>query len=210
MDNGLSLADIAAVTGKDGSGFGNGNGDWLAMIFLFALIFGFGGGAWGGNRNPMPVQQTDAVTQAQLCEAMNFNGLDNTVGRLSDMLNGQNQLIQQGISTIGYENLQNVSALSTQINGVQGQLAQCCCNTQRAIDGVNYNGAMNTAQIVQSQEQNTQKILDAICGNRIADMQNQINQLQLQNAVAGVVRYPTSYAYNAGPSPFCGCGCANI
>lgn len=36
-----------------------------------------------------------------------------------------------------------------------------------------------------------------------------INQLELQNAVAGVVRYPTAmtYAYNA--NPFCGCnaGC---
>lgn len=27
----------------------------------------------------------------------------------------------------------------------------------------------------------------------------------------GVVRYPMSYAYNAGPSPFCGCNsCCNI
>lgn len=50
----------------------------------------------------------------------------------------------------------------------------------------------------------TQKILDAINGNRMADMQNQINQLQLQSAMCGVVRYPTTYAYNAGQSPFCG------
>jgi hypothetical protein len=38
------------------------------------------------------------------------------------------------------------------------------------------------------------------------DMQNQINQLQLQSALAGVVRYPNGFVYNAGNNPFCGCG----
>ena len=85
---------------------------------------------------------------------------------------------------------------------MQTQLAQCCCETNRNIDSVRYDNA-----------QNTQKILDAICGNRMADMQNQINQLQLQSALCGVVRYPNVMAYNAGTSPFCGCSpcsCANI
>ena len=87
--------------------------------------------------------------------------------------------------------------------------SECCCSTLRAIDGVNYNAAMNTAAINANTTEQTQRILDAITGNRMADMQNQINQLQLQNAVAGVVRYPDTFAYNAGNNPFCGCntGC---
>lgn len=90
----------------------------------------------------------------------------------------------------------------------QANQQQCCCNILRAIDGVNYNNAMNTASINANTTEQTQKILDAITGNRMADMQNQINQLQLQQAVAGVVRYPSQFSYNAGPSPFCGgCGC---
>ncbi len=76
-----------------------------------------------------------------------------------------------------------------------------------AIDGVNYNGAINTSNIIQSQERNTQKILDVLCGNRMADMQNQINQLQLNAALCGVVRYPTAITYGAGTSPFFGCCC---
>ena len=86
---------------------------------------------------------------------------------------------------------------------------QCCCQVLRAIDGVNYNAAMNTASINANTTAQTQKVLDAISGNRMADMQNQINGLQLQQAVAGVVRYPNQFAYNAGTNPFCGCGCAN-
>ena len=90
---------------------------------------------------------------------------------------------------------------------------ECCCNTLRAIDGVNYNAAMNTAAINANTTEQTQRILDAITGNRMADMQNQINQLELQNALSGVVRYPNGFMYNAGNNPFCGCGnggCCNI
>ena len=86
----------------------------------------------------------------------------------------------------------------------QSNQQQCCCNILRAIDGVNYNNAMNTASINANTTAVGQKILDAITGNRMADMQNQINRLELQQAMAGVVRYPSQFSYNAGPSPFCG------
>ena len=99
--------------------------------------------------------------------------------------------LQNGLSTFGYETLRN-------FNETQRQIASCCCETNRNIDSVRYDAA-----------QNTQKILDAILGNRMADMQNQINQLQLREALCGVVRYPNSFAYNAGSNPFCGTGCCN-
>lgn len=70
---------------------------------------------------------------------------------------------------------------------------------QSAIESVKYDSAMNT-----------QKVLDAICGNRIADMQNQINALQLQNAMCGVVRYPNAMTYNAGCFPTCTPCCPSI
>lgn len=92
--------------------------------------------------------------------------------------------------------------------------SECCCEQLRAIDGVNYNIAMQGAQTNANIVEQTQKVLDAISGNRMADMQNQINQLQLAQAMQGVVRYPDSFAYNAGNNPFCGCGsnqgCCNI
>lgn len=93
--------------------------------------------------------------------------------------------------------------------GIQGQLAECCCTTNRNIDQLRYDGAMNTAAINANTTAQTQKILDAISGNRMADMQNQINQLQLQSALCGVVRYPlqTTYATNCNPFFGGGCGC---
>ena len=81
------------------------------------------------------------------------------------------------------------------------------CGIQRAIDGVNYNTAMQTASINENTTAAMQKILDAIQGNRMNDMQNRINQLELQNQLGNVVRYPQGFVYNAGSNPFCGCGC---
>lgn len=84
---------------------------------------------------------------------------------------------------------------------------------QRAIDGVNYNLATQAGETQKAIAEWGQKILDAGTANRMADMQNQINQLQLSQAMQGVVRYPEGFMYNAGNNPFCGCGnggCCNI
>lgn len=195
MENGYSLSDVAAAT-RGADGFGGGTDSWV-LIILFALIFG-GGFGFGNNSRIAG----EPVTEAGLCNAMNFNNLENAVGRLSDSLSADYMGLQNGICNLGYETLRN-------FNTTQQQLAECCCTTQRAVDSVNYNGAINTASIQASNAENTQKILDAITGNRMADMQNQINQLQLQSALGNVVRYPTTSAYCSGSNPFCGCsnGC---
>ena len=60
------------------------------------------------------------------------------------------------------------------------------CNTLRAIDGVNYNQALNTASINATTTAQTQKILDAFAQNKIDALQNRVNQLELQQAIASV------------------------
>jgi len=65
---------------------------------------------------------------------------------------------------------------------------------------------MNTAAINATTTAQTQKILDALAQNKIEALQGKVNQLELQNALAGVVKYPLQTTYGAGPSPFCNCG----
>ena len=197
MTDGVSLADIAAVTDdKDGVFGGAGGGMWIFALLILLLIGG--GGFFGNNRGI----NGEPVTEAGLCNAMNFNNLENAVGRLGDNLTNTYIGLQNGICQLGYENQKSFGTLSS-------QLAQCCCETHRAIDGVNYNGAINTAAINANTTAQTQKILDAMAQNKIDSLQAQVNQLQLQSAMCGVVRYPNATTYTAGFGPFCNQGCCN-
>ena len=201
MDTGVSLADIAAVTDKNDGMFGGagGGGMWIFALLILLLI---GGGGLFGAGNRGPIMNGEPVTEAGLCNAMNFNNLENSVGRLSDSLQHDYMGLQNGICNLGYETLRN-------FNNVQQQLADCCCTTQRAIDGVNYNGAINTAAINANTTAQTQKVLDAIQQNKIESLQSQVNQLQLQSAMCGVVRYPNASTYSAGYGPFYNNTCCN-
>ena len=201
MTDGVSLADIAAVTdNKDGMFGGAGGGGMWIFALLILLLIG-GGSFFGGNR----AVNGEPVTEAGLCNAMNFNNLENAVGRLNDSLQADYMGLQNGLCNLGYETLRNFGT-------TQNQIAQCCCETQRSIDGVNYNGAINTAAINANTTAQTQKILDAMAQNKIESLQAQVNQLQLQSAMCGVIRYPNATTYTAGYSPAFanGCGCANV
>lgn len=192
-----SPADFAVMNGNDG--FGGMGGGWFAWILLFAL---FGGNGFGfGGRN-------QAATTDELSAGFNFAGINN---KLNEIVAGQaniNQNLSNAICQLGYKGLEQTSALSSQI-------ADCCCNTQRAVDSVKFDMANYAAATNAHVSEQTQKVLDAITGNRMADMQNQINQLQLQAALCGIPR-TNPYGYGIYAYPACsgvsyGCNtCSNI
>ena len=193
MDN-MSLSDIAAVT-RGENGFGDANGAWWIIILLLAL----GGGIWGGNRQP----DGQPVTEAGLCNAMNFNDLANQVGRMNDLMQTQFMQTSQGLASVGYENLRNFAQTQDAIKdgnyALSRQVADCCCTTQRAIDGVNYNGALNTAAINANTTEQTQKVLDAIQQNKIETLKAKVNELETRNMFCGIPRI-SPYGYGVVPN----------
>ena len=207
----MTPADMSAVLGNrwgypyGGSGFGFGGGDGgLFAILLIVLLMG-GGNAWGfGNRGQFG---TEAI-QNQMQQGFDNQ---NSMANQRELLAATNQVYHDLTGYIGdkYAELdRDVLGINSTLQQVMANQNQCCCSTLRAIDSVNFNGAQNTAAINANTTAAVQKVLDAISENKIEALQGRINQLELNNAVAGVVRYPTQYAYNAGPSPFCGgCGC---
>lgn len=208
MDGNLSAADMAAVTGRDGEW---GSGLWLFAIL--ALMSGGFGGGWGNNRGYEQYATRDQVQNGfdtQNLQAQTRDILMSVNDASARGLAATNQVYHDVVDYVGdkYMELQrDIAGLAVgQANALANQ-NQCCCSLQRAIDGVNYNTAMQTAAINQNTTAAVQKILDAIQGNRMDDMQNRINQLELQNQLGNVVRYPQGFVYNAGNNPFCGCGC---
>lgn len=192
MDN-YSLSDLAAVT-KDADGWGGGAW-WIIILFLFVFM----GGGWGNRQGELGTYAT-AASQQEILFGQQF-------GRIDDRLTN----IGNGICNLGYEMQGSIGQLGKEMalaqngtnmaimqsaNGIQAQLAECCCTTQRAIDGVNANMEAKFAALEKSQLE-----------QRIAEQSARIASLEMDNRMCGVVRYPNGYTYNAGPSPFCACGC---
>ena len=214
-NNGLTASDVALLTGNN-NGWGD-NGGWGSMIWLFAILALMGGGFGGFGGNGYHPQY---ATQDFVQNGFNFNDLQS---QNRDIMTAISNGVSQAIATTNQAKYDNInvakdiqSALTAQINDVranQMQLLanqnQCCCNIQAAIAENNYNNAMNTTAINANTTAQTQRIIDTITGNRMDEMQNRINQLELQNQLGNVVRYPSGWTYNAGNNPFCNnnCGC---
>ena len=207
-ENGLTASDVALMS-RDGDGFGNG---WGGMIWLFAILAMMGGGfGWNGNG----AQQYATRDQVQ-------NGFDtqNLQAQTRDILASVNDASARGIATTNqvyhdvvgyvgdkYDELQrDLAGLAVGQANLLANQNECCGGLTRQLMQNNYDAAMRDAATNANIVAQNQKILDAIMGNKMEAMQNRINQLELQYQLAGVVRYPNGWTYNAGNSPFCG-GC---
>lgn len=201
--NGVSLADIAAVTGNNRNNDGMwGDGAWWIVILLIFGWGGFGNNGWG-NGNGMgstAAAYTDSAIQRGFDNQAVVSKLDGISNGLCDgfyamnnsMLTGFNGIntnimqtgygIQQAINADTVANMQNTNAL-------QSQLANCCCETREAIQGINYNMATNTCalqntmnnntrDIIDSQQAGTRAILDFLTNDKIATLQAENNDLR--------------------------------
>ena len=213
MDN-MSLSDIAAVTrGNDNDGWGQGGAWWIIILFLFVLMGG--NGLWG-NRNGDYGQYATAATQQEILFNQHFNQLND---RLTNIGNG--------ICNLGYEMQGNIGQLGKEValaqagtnttilqtgNGIQAQLAQCCCDNRLATANLAAQMDKQTCAINSNIDAKFAELQKQQYEQTIAAQSQRISQLELASQMYGVVKYPNGYSYNAGPSPFCGCnnGCGNI
>ena len=168
------------MAGQDSGGGNNGmwGNDGIWAFLLFALIFGGNGGFGGG------VGLNGALTRAELYDGFAIQNIDGAV-----------RGVQQGICDSTYA-LNN--AITGGFHGVDRglcdighQISDCCCTTQRAIDGVNYNMATQfaglqqticttTRDIIDAQNANYRGIMDFLVGEKLAAKDARIAQLENQ------------------------------
>ena len=123
MSHELTPADVMAMNGSEGNAMWNN-----PVIYLVWLAVLGRGGIFGGNAAGDPAVQ-GALTRSDLFEG--FNNQD---------VNGQLRGITNGICD-GFYAVNN--ALKDGFYGLQ----TCCCETNRNIDAVRYEGAKNTCEI---------------------------------------------------------------
>ena len=204
MDS-TGITPVMPMGGDGGFGGLNGFGGIFALLILLGLFSGGFGGGFGGNNgvNTLNADMQRGFDTQNLSQQTRdilgavTSGTAQTIAASTQNAANAITAIKDGNASL----IREFGTVETALTGVAGQMQSCCCDILRSVDSVNYNGAINTAAINANTTAQTQKILDAIMGNRMADMQNQINQLSLQNAMCGVMKYPTTWAYNAGVFP---------
>ena len=188
--------------GNDG-GFGlNGIGGIFALLILLGIFNGGFGGMGGNNAALDASMQRGFDTQNLQMQTSGIlgavtNGTAQTIAASTQNAANAITAIKDGNSAL----IREFGNVETALTGVAGQMQNCCCDILRSVDSVNYNGAINTAAINANTTAQVQKILDAIMGNRMADMQSQINALQLQAATSNVLRFPNAWTFNGGVFP---------
>lgn len=192
----------------------SGMGIWGFLIIALFLMGGFGG--FGGNSFANAIGYENLATSAEVQRGFDAQ---NSLANEREILTAVNAGTAQSVAAtnqvfhdiVGYvgdkysELARDVAGLAVGQANLLAKENECCASTIRAIDGVNYNNAINTAAINANTVAQTQKILDAISANKIESLQAKVNELSMAQALSGVVRYPQAYTYNAGFGPFCNC-----
>lgn len=212
---------VAPMYGGGNGGFGGFGNDWGWIILL--LLFagggwgnGFGGGFGGGNYDfPWLLtgqQNINSQTANGFRDAMINDGITSIrdgIGNLSTQLCnccGDVQMalangfagVEQGANARQIANMQQAFAAQTAMaqgfNGLQSQLAQCCCdnrlataNLQAVVQSENCadRQALNEGvrDIIASQTAGTQRILDQLCQDKIDAKNDEIAELRQQVAM---------------------------
>ena len=165
----MPVAPAYNMGGNGGFGFGN---DWIGLIVILAIL-GWGGngfGGFGGNGGYSEVQRGFDNQSV-------INKLDGLTYGLSDSTYALNNAITNGFSGVQ-------ATLCQGFNGVDRAIADCCCQTQRAIDGVNYNMATQACDIKHAINDSTRNILDFLTTDKIATLQAENQSLKFKASQA--------------------------
>ncbi len=172
----------ANSNGGNGWGFGGDGAWWIIILFLF--VFCGWGGNWGGNNAGNGagvvdgyVLTSDFANIERKIDNVN-NGLCDGFYQQAQLINGVQQGMSNGFMSAEISRANQQAAFMQQLNAMQMQQANCCCETRAAIQGVNYNLATQACEtrqsintgardIIDNQNGNTRAILDALTAQRI-------------------------------------------
>lgn len=176
ISNDLSPADIRACTEGNGGGYNGGmgwGGEWFIWIVLFAVMFGWGGNGWGGSFGGGNgagvvdgyVLASDFSNIERKIDGVNSGVCDGFYAMNTGMLNGfagVNQTISNGFQAAELSRCNQQAALMQQLNAMQMQAANCCCENRAAIAQVRYDMAQQGCDTRNTVQNTTRDIIDAM------------------------------------------------
>ena len=151
-------------TNSGGFGFGGDGAWWLIVLFLFAFC-GWGGNSWGNNAGNSGgvvdgyVLTSDFANVERKIESVN-QGLCDGFYQQAQLVNGTNMTMANGFAQAELSRSNQQAALMQQLNAMQMQAANCCCENRAAIAQVRYDMAAQACDTRNTVQNATRDIID--------------------------------------------------
>ncbi len=191
------------------SGFGGFGGDGWWIILFFIVLFGWGGNGWGGNNGGVMdgyVLTSDFANLERKLDSVNSGLCDGFYAMNTGMLNGfanVTQAVTSGFQTAELSKCNQQAALMAQLNAMQMQAQECCCENRAAIAQVRYDMATqacdtrntiqnSTRDIIDNANSNSKAILDFLVNSKMQDLQTENQNLKLAASQAAQNNYLVS------------------
>lgn len=225
-----SFAEGYAIGRDSNNGYGDGmfgGGAWGWWIIIL-LLFGWGGGYGGFGGFNGGACMTGLATSADVQRGFDTSAVTNK-------LNGLENGICDGFYAVNTSLLNGFSGVNSNIAHLGYELQNCCCTTQRAIDGVRYDLATSTCDIKNAIHDGTSRVIDYLTSEKISSLQLENQALRFQASqvaqnsfiaanqdaqTAELIRrlgrdvpVPAYVVPNPNccyPTNICGCGCGTI
>lgn len=209
--NGLSAADVAAVTGRGGfggyGGYGDGGFFWIIILFLFAMMGGWGNNGWGGNNGGGFVPYMQNCVQNDVQSGFNQQAvMSGIAGLQTSVANGfanaevnecnRAMAMQNNFAQLGLAGVQGFNNVVSGISDLKYTVAtENCADRQAVSDGLRdiiANNTANTNAISMAINNGIQSIKDDLCADRIAAKDAQIQALTNQLNMATLAASQTA------------------
>lgn len=202
-------------------------------IFGLIILMGMFNGGFGFGNNANAIGYENLATSSEVQRGFDNQNLQaQTRDILSAVTSGTAQTIsastQNAANAINAIKDGNASLIrefgnvETALTALSGNMQSCCCDVKQLVQATasetqaqlarnNYDAAMRDAATNANFTAQIQGVKDMIAQNKIEGLQAQVQQLQLAQATSGMLKFPNSWSYGAGPFPpiFGGCGCQN-
>lgn len=232
----MTMPVAPANTSGSGNGFGwGGDGAWWIIILFLFVFCGWGGNGWGNNGGNGGgvvdgyVLTSDFANVERKIDSVN-QGLCDGFYQQAQLVNGTNMAMATGFAQAELSRSNQQAALMQQLNAMQMQAADCCCENRAAIAQVRYDMATqacdtrNTVQtaardIVENANANSRAIMDFLTQSKLQDLQSANQELRLAASQAAqnnylisqlrptpIPSYPSCNPWASGSYTGC-CGC---
>ena len=194
----MDSTGITPVMNMGDNGMNGFMGIFGLLILLGILNGGFGGGFGGGNGNSNAIQNDiNRGFDNQNLQAQSRDILGAVSAGTAQSVAATNQVYHDIVNNLGDKYME----LARDVANVQGSVAaaianqnECCCSTKLMIEQSKYENALQMAGL-------EQRLTSKMDQDEITSLRDQIQQLQLAQATAGMLKFPSAWTYAGGVFP---------